>query len=115
MAKNLDASAFVRSLMRKIFTDDYLSTKSFTKMECEHQTAIIDMLIYLFVFFVNVWVNIKLFYTVQQMPQWNDSNFISAVPFVNLIAMNEDSVKGFIISVFNSHHNKGKQQLDTPH
>ena len=40
LASGADASGFVSILMRKLFTEDYLSTKSFNKMEKEYQDAI---------------------------------------------------------------------------
>jgi len=41
MSMGVTINDFIRSLMRKLFTEEYLATKTFTKMEKYHQIAII--------------------------------------------------------------------------
>ena len=52
MARGDGVNDFIRNLMRKLFTDNYMSTKTLTKMEKAHQTAIIGQFIFLFLNFI---------------------------------------------------------------
>ena len=92
--------------MRKLFTEDNLSTKSFTRWKAHTRPPLAVnvwtqiCLLSMFVLTGHLQIHCKTDVTLTLFP------FLKRRAFANPIAMNEDSIKGFIIAVFNSRHNK---------